>query len=348
MAMNGGKLPGYAKGTGAKVKDFVKDSLDKASDIADDAMDLVGQGINEIWSWLKEKTGLDKMLNSQRSFGGVKRTTTGSFNLAKTAIGKMIKTAADKFQDTLDSNSTSPAATGSHEHWMKQAGIPASWFSSINYIVTNESGWRVNATNPSSGAYGLPQSLPGSKMAAAGRDWRTNPITQLKWMKSYVSRYGGGPGAAAFWRAHHWYANGGWADKLSIFGEVPGEPEVAINPKRDTSEGHIAEAIEARAKVNPNGFAGNLSKMIEQAKSSAQNIMPVISNHGHSQIVATSPSTQRSAINGDITISMNLDGKTIGYVSYPTWKAIRSHEMSINGAHGAIPVGNARPLGGVY
>ena len=88
--------------------------------------------------------------------------------------------------------------------------------------------------------------------------------------------------------------------------------------------------------------------MIEQAKSSAQNIMPVISNHGHSQIVATSPSTQRSAINGDITISMNLDGKTIGYVSYPTWKAIRSHEMSINGAHGAIPVGNARPLGGVY
>ena len=348
MAMNGGKLPGYAKGTGAKVKDFVKDSLDKASDIADDAMDLVGQGINEIWSWLKEKTGLDKMLNSQRSFGGVKRTTTGSFNLAKTAIGKMIKTAADKFQDTLDSNSTSPAATGSHEHWMKQAGIPASWFSSINYIVTNESGWRVNATNPSSGAYGLPQSLPGSKMAAAGRDWRTNPITQLKWMKSYVSRYGGGPGAAAFWRAHHLYANGGWADKLSIFGEVPGEPEVAINPKRDTSEGHIAEAIEARAKVNPNGFAGNLSKMIEQAKSSAQNIMPVISNHGHSQIVATSPSTQRSAINGDITISMNLDGKTIGYVSYPTWKAIRSHEMSINGAHGAIPVGNARPLGGVY
>lgn len=348
MAMNGGKLPGYAKGTGAKVKDFVKDSLDKASDIADDAMDLVGQGINEIWSWLKEKTGLDKMLNSQRSFGGVKRTTTGSFNLAKTAIGKMIKTVADKFQDTLDSNSTSPAATGSHEHWMKQAGIPASWFSSINYIVTNESGWRVNATNPSSGAYGLPQSLPGSKMAAAGRDWRTNPITQLKWMKSYVSRYGGGPGAAAFWRAHHWYANGGWADKLSIFGEVPGEPELAVNPARDSSEGHIAEAIEARAKINPNGFAGTLSKLIESAKNSANNLVPVI-NQGTGQVkTARSVTNKPTSINGDIHISMNLDGKTIGYASYPTWKAIRSHEISINGANGAIPVGNARPLGGVF
>lgn len=53
-------------------------------------------------------------------------------------------------------------------------------------------------------------------MAAAGRDWRTNPITQLKWMKSYVSRYGGGPGAAAFWRSHHWYADGGKVDREQL------------------------------------------------------------------------------------------------------------------------------------
>lgn len=348
MAMNGGKLPGYAKGTGAKVKDFVKDSLNKASDIADDAMDLVGQGISEVWSWLKEKTGLDKMLNAQPSFGGVKRTTAGSFNLAKTAIGKMIKTAADKFQDTLDYNSTSPAATGSHEHWMKQAGIPASWFSSINYIVTHESGWNPHATNPSSGAYGLPQALPASKLAAAGRDWRNNPITQLKWMKSYVSRYGGGPGAAAFWRSHHWYANGGWADKFSIFGEVPGEPEVAINPKRDTSEEHIAEAIEARAKVNPNGFAGTLSKLIESAKNSTNNLVPVI-NQGTSQVRTASSVASRSVkIDGNLNVVMNVDGKTIGHVTYATWRAIRSHEVNIQAKGGAIPVGGAQPLGGVY
>ncbi|MES5137418.1 hypothetical protein ABVC49_06910 [Lactobacillus jensenii] len=60
----------------------------------------------------------------------------------------------------------------------------------------------------------MPQSLPGSKMAAAGRDWRTNPITQLKSMRSYIAgRYGTAANAQAFWRAHNWYANGGFVTK---------------------------------------------------------------------------------------------------------------------------------------
>ena len=57
-----------------------------------------------------------------------------------------------------------------------------------------------------SGAYGLPQALPGSKMRSAGADWRTNPWTQIRWMRSYViERYGGYCEALAFWRAHRWY-----------------------------------------------------------------------------------------------------------------------------------------------
>jgi hypothetical protein len=84
--------------------------------------------------------------------------------------------------------------------------IFGSQFSCIDALITRESGWRVNATNPSSGAYGLPQALPGSKMASAGADWRTNPVTQLRWMKSYVDgRYGGACGAWNFWQSHHWY-----------------------------------------------------------------------------------------------------------------------------------------------
>ena len=339
MAMNGGKIPGYAKGTGAKIADFVDD----VKDSAEDAFDLIGKSAIEIWDWLKQKTGLDSMLGSQPSYGGVKRTTKGSFEYAKDAIGKFIKKMADKFIENFGG-----AVTGDHKKLMAAAGIPASWFSAIDYIVTHESGWRVNATNPSSGAYGLPQSLPGSKMASAGSDWRTNPITQLKWMKNYVGRYGGGPGAAAFWRAHHWYANGGWADKFSIFGEVPGEPELAVNPARDTSEGHIAEAIEARAKINPNGFAGTLSKLIESAKNSANNLVPVI-NQGTSQVrTAGSVANRKVKIDGNMNVVMNVDGKTIGHVTYATWRAIRSHELNIQANGGAIPVGGARPLGGVY
>lgn len=73
-----------------------------------------------------------------------------------------------------------------------------------------ESGWRVDATNPSSGAYGIPQALPGSKMASAGRDWRTNAATQIKWGLGYIkgrSEYGTPCKAWHKWqsRSPHWY-----------------------------------------------------------------------------------------------------------------------------------------------
>lgn len=55
-------------------------------------------------------------------------------------------------------------------------------------------------------SYGLPQALPGSKMRSAGRDWATNPYTQIRWMRGYArSRYGSECGALVFWQAHHWY-----------------------------------------------------------------------------------------------------------------------------------------------
>lgn len=144
------------------------------------------------------------------------------------------------------------------------------------------------------------------------------------------------------------FANGGWTDKPNIFGEVPGEPELAINPRRTTAEQHIAEAIEARAKINPNGFAGTLSKLIESAKNNANNLVPVI-NQGTNQVRTASSVANRSAtIDGNMNIVMNVDSKTIGHVTYATWRAIRSHEINIQANGGAIPVGGAQPLGGVY
>ena len=74
------------------------------------------------------------------------------------------------------------------------------------FIINKESGWNFRATNPSSGAYGLPQSLPGNKMSAFGDDWETNPYTQLKWMLDYMnSRYGSIDKAYKFWNENHWY-----------------------------------------------------------------------------------------------------------------------------------------------
>jgi hypothetical protein len=79
-------------------------------------------------------------------------------------------------------------------------------FACFSNIVTRESGWNYTATNASSGAYGLVQALPGSKMASAGADWQTNPATQIRWGLSYMdSRYGSPCGAWSFWQAHSWY-----------------------------------------------------------------------------------------------------------------------------------------------
>jgi uncharacterized protein YabE (DUF348 family) len=87
---------------------------------------------------------------------------------------------------------------------MSAAGISAGDYGYVNFIVSHESGWRPNAAN-ASGAYGLCQALPGSKMATAGGDWATNPITQLRWCNSYAQHFGGWAGAYSFWVSHHYW-----------------------------------------------------------------------------------------------------------------------------------------------
>ena len=82
---------------------------------------------------------------------------------------------------------------------------PKSQFPCLDDIWTRESGWNYLAEN-ASGAYGIPQALPGSKMASAGADWATNPATQIKWGLGYIqSIYGTPCNAWAFWQGHSYY-----------------------------------------------------------------------------------------------------------------------------------------------
>lgn len=88
---------------------------------------------------------------------------------------------------------------------MARAGIAPGDFMYADYIISRESGWRPNAGN-ASGAYGLCQALPGSKMASAGADWATNPVTQLRWCDSYAKRtYGSWARAYSVWQSKHWW-----------------------------------------------------------------------------------------------------------------------------------------------
>ncbi|MFI7322636.1 transglycosylase SLT domain-containing protein [Streptomyces venezuelae] len=89
---------------------------------------------------------------------------------------------------------------------MARQMVPGGQFQCFSNIVNHESTWNYKAVNASSGAYGLVQALPGSKMASAGADWQTNPATQIKWGLNYMNdRYGSPCGAWSFWQANNWY-----------------------------------------------------------------------------------------------------------------------------------------------
>ncbi len=85
-------------------------------------------------------------------------------------------------------------------------GFSDSQFGCLDSLYMRESGWNPYADNPSSSAYGIPQALPGSKMASAGADWATNPVTQIRWGLGYIQdRYGSPCGAWGHSQSHGWY-----------------------------------------------------------------------------------------------------------------------------------------------
>ena len=103
-----------------------------------------------------------------------------------------------------------PAASGSPPQiaraMLGSFGWPASEFSCLDPLWAHESGWSVSAYNAGSGAFGIPQALPGSKMASAGPDWQTNPATQIRWGLEYIKGTYGSPCAAwAHAQATGWY-----------------------------------------------------------------------------------------------------------------------------------------------
>ncbi|CAQ00897.1 hypothetical protein ACR8AL_07235 [Clavibacter sepedonicus] len=97
------------------------------------------------------------------------------------------------------------SAKGIARSILASQGMGDDQYACLDYLWTKESGWRVSAYNPS-GAYGIPQALPGSKMASAGADWQTNPATQITWGLGYIdSRYGSPCGAKAHSVLKNWY-----------------------------------------------------------------------------------------------------------------------------------------------
>ncbi|MFH8405580.1 transglycosylase SLT domain-containing protein [Streptomyces sp. NPDC018019] len=116
------------------------------------------------------------------------------------------------------SGTSAAAAQATAKSFLSAYGWGTDQWSGLQALWQRESGWNYKASNPSSGAYGIPQALPGSKMASSGKDWKSNPATQIKWGLGYIKgRYKTPNAANAFQKANNWYGSGtrsaqpGWA-----------------------------------------------------------------------------------------------------------------------------------------
>lgn len=144
---------------------------------------------------------------------------------------------------------------------MTAFGFPASQWPFLKDLGMRESGWRTTIANPSSGAYGIPQALPGSKMASAGADWRTNPATQIRWMLQYIKeRYGSPSGAISHHDANNWYARGG---RFRFAGSFARGGRFGTRSNRpvmfQAGEGLQREDVEITPRRPPGGTAGGRS-----------------------------------------------------------------------------------------
>lgn len=133
-----------------------------------------------------------KMLAYCRSPEGIYFFWCPGFNIAKLTPG----------QGVIDSGSIKAYAQSK----VLSNGWAAKEFTCLDFLWEKESNWNPSATNPSSGAYGIPQALPGYKMVSAGADWQTNPLTQINWGLSYIiDRYATPCAAWSHSQATDWY-----------------------------------------------------------------------------------------------------------------------------------------------
>lgn len=113
--------------------------------------------------------------------------------------------AASMFVETA--GMPTPGTAKAYAYQLLQGmGFGEDQYSCLVKLWDRESNWRIQASNSSSGAYGIPQALPGSKMASEGADWMTNPETQIRWGAKYIKgRYGSPCGALAHSDKIGWY-----------------------------------------------------------------------------------------------------------------------------------------------
>lgn len=339
----------YAKGK----KGWLSAAWDNVKDWADDTFEAIEDALKDPLSVL---TGL---------FHKGKNTATAVWHdVGEGAANYLPKVGADWFKKELEKlqdalTPSNPGGSGAQrwkpyiEKAFKELHVNASE-AKINKLlrqIQTESGGnptirqQISDRNSAAGtpAQGLLQFIPSTfnHWALKGHGQILNGYDQILAAINALE-HGGEGGWGNVGNGHGW-VNGGWADRPSIFAEVKGEKELAINPARPTSERHILEAIRARAAKSPNGFAAQLNQIITRQQMASHQIQPATPSANEVPTLGNG-----GRLSGNLTMNFVVDGTTMARVTYPKYKALMAHEITIRGAGGAVPVGQAIPVGGGF
>lgn len=236
---------GYIRGPGTSTSDSIPAYLS------------AGEYVVKAAAVAKYGTHMMNMINTQRFAGGGQVQPAGVVLAGNTDVlsGRYAVSSYNSFEKTFEDSMISAmrasiqraaaaamaffgsgvSASGPLQQFARKLLAAYGWsnqWTQFNDVVMRESGWNVHATNPSSGAYGIPQALPASKMASAGSDWMTSGYTQLRWMMAYIkSVYGSPAGAWNSEMTRGYYDRGGWLPTgTSIAVNNTGQPERVLPP----------------------------------------------------------------------------------------------------------------------
>ena len=179
-------------------------SATRAQALAQEARARVAQEAAR--SAARERVAVAKRVAAQKAHQEAVRKAAARAAAARAAAARAAAARAAKVRHSAAKASVPSGSARSIARQLLAARGWSGQFGCLDLLWNRESGWNMHAMNPSSGAYGIPQALPGGKMASAGSDWRTNPATQIRWGLSYIaSTYGTPCGAWAHSQSHGWY-----------------------------------------------------------------------------------------------------------------------------------------------
>ncbi|WP_263615226.1 capsid protein [Melissococcus plutonius] len=282
-------LPAHAKGVWGTINNI----YDWVKDKAKDATAVISGGAKKLYDTVTDKLGVSNFVESLENNLAGKDIAKGSFDTIKDKMVQYVQKLFDSDNEHSKNAPTSGPPGAGVERWrseIKRAAkemhidISEGVINTILKLIETESGGDpninqqiVDVNTPIGGAKGLLQNIqptfdaykmPGHGNIYNGYDQIMSFFNNKNWASDLAAWVGRMARGITGWgpSGGRRYANGGWADKPSIFGEVKNEPEVAINPKRSTADHLIVEAMQSRAKIAPNSLSANMVKMMTSTK----------------------------------------------------------------------------------